>query len=158
MLTTRFASVVAFALAAVASSHVLAQEDPSAPKTRAQVQAELLEAQRTGDILAPGDTGKRLNELYPGRYPAKPAAQGVARPEVKAELTEAQRRGDVPSLYEPGKTLNELSPNRYPAKPAAQSGVTRAEVKAELIEAQRQGEVTPLGEWGRKSNELYRGQ
>ncbi len=36
-------------------------------KTRAQVQAELAEAIRTGDIVG-DESGKKLNELYPGRY------------------------------------------------------------------------------------------
>ena len=36
--------------------------------TRDQVLAELKEAQRNGDLLD-GKTGKRLNELYPNRYP-----------------------------------------------------------------------------------------
>jgi hypothetical protein len=38
-------------------------------KTREQVKAELAEAQRTGDIIADGESGKKLNELYPSRYP-----------------------------------------------------------------------------------------
>jgi hypothetical protein len=48
-------------------------------KTRAQVQAELSEARRTGDIVASKDvgvdeytasTGRKLNELFPNAYPA----------------------------------------------------------------------------------------
>ena len=38
--------------------------------TRAEVKAELAEAIRTGDIVAEGDSGKKLNELYPNRYRA----------------------------------------------------------------------------------------
>lgn len=37
-------------------------------KTRAQVKAELAEALRTGDIVAGGESGQKLNELFPGRY------------------------------------------------------------------------------------------
>jgi hypothetical protein len=40
--------------------------------TREQVQAELIEAQRTGDIVEPW-TQLKLNELFPSEYPAKPA-------------------------------------------------------------------------------------
>ena len=71
-LTTPMAYAVGFALLAGAAGHALAQDqDSSAPKTRAQVQAELLEAQRTGNIIALGhNSGKMLNELYPDRYPA----------------------------------------------------------------------------------------
>ena len=37
-------------------------------KTREEVQAELREAIRTGDMLADGDSGMKLRELYPQRY------------------------------------------------------------------------------------------
>jgi hypothetical protein len=39
-------------------------------KTHAEVKAELAQALRTGDIVADGDTGKKLNKLIPNRYPA----------------------------------------------------------------------------------------
>ena len=39
-------------------------------KTRAQVQAELVEAQRTGYVMD-AKSGKMLNELYPNLYPAR---------------------------------------------------------------------------------------
>jgi hypothetical protein len=42
--------------------------------TREQVQAELIEAQRNGDIIEPW-TQKKLNELYPSEYATKPADQ-----------------------------------------------------------------------------------
>jgi len=42
-------------------------------KTRAEVRAEYLEALRTGDIVANNETGEKLNELYPRRYPMKAA-------------------------------------------------------------------------------------
>jgi hypothetical protein len=38
--------------------------------TREQVQAEMIQAQRTGDIVEPW-TQKKLNELYPSEYPTK---------------------------------------------------------------------------------------
>ena len=43
----------------------------SSGKTRAEVRAELAEAQRTGDIVADAETGRKLNELYPNRFPLK---------------------------------------------------------------------------------------
>ena len=153
-LNTQLAGVVVCAMTAVAAGSALAQEqDMSAPKTRAQVQAELLEAQRTGDILAYGNSSKKLNELYPGRYPAKPAAPGLARAEVKADLLAAQREGEVMALGDSGKKLNELYPSRYPARTAA-SGVTRAEVKADLLAAQRRGDLI-MDDSGTKPNALY---
>lgn len=63
-------SSLTLALAALAAGNVLAA-DPAASNTREQVRAELLEAQRTGDIISAGETSQKLNELYPNRYPKK---------------------------------------------------------------------------------------
>ena len=43
-----------------------------AGKTRAQVEAERLEAVRTGDIVSTleGYGGQKLNEIFPGQYPS----------------------------------------------------------------------------------------
>jgi hypothetical protein len=64
MKTTRIltltAFTAAFALAGAAHADAL---------SRSQVQAEALEAARTGDVLD-YEMGKKLNELYPGAYPA----------------------------------------------------------------------------------------
>ena len=70
--------------------------DASTPITRGQVKAELAEAVRTGNILADGETGMKMNELFPGNYPAKAAVQGKTRDQVKGEVTEANRTGTMP--------------------------------------------------------------
>ncbi len=48
---------------------------PAAPaaggKTRAQVQEELREAIRTGDMPANDETGRRMKDVNPGLYPKK---------------------------------------------------------------------------------------
>ena len=110
---TSYASAIVFALSALASGYAaagdhggrgyqLSESDASASfvstKTRAEVLAELAEAQRTGDIVANvgnSNSGKKLNELYPERYPAKPAVQGKTRAQVLAELAEAQHNGEL---------------------------------------------------------------
>jgi hypothetical protein len=107
-LTTRLHAALAAALALTSFNAAWAQS--SEPKTRDQVRAELLEAQRTGDIMADGETGKKLNEVFPGAYPAKLGTAGLTREQVKAELIEAQRRGDVMVDGESGRKLNELYP------------------------------------------------
>ena len=84
--------------------------------TSEQVRAELLEAQRSGDLVAVGESGKKLNELFPGNYPAKTATVVTSREQVRAELREAQRTGDIASFSETGKKLNELFPGQYPKK------------------------------------------
>ena len=69
-----------------------------ADTSRDQVQAELAQAIRAGDMLAPGNRGQKLNELYPNRYPAKQALTGLTREQVKAELAQAVRAGDIPEF------------------------------------------------------------
>lgn len=133
-------TALTLSLAALAAGNAWAA-DASAPKTRDQVRAELVEAQRTGNIMAQGNSGKLLNALYPSRYPAQAAAQGYTRAQVQAELEEAQRSGNILATGNSGssgKLLNELYPSRYPTKVAAQ-GLSRAQVVAELEQAQRSG-------------------
>ena len=74
-MNTRITSAIVLALASLSAGHAMAA-DPSAPKTREQVKAELAEAIRTGDILADVDSGgnRKMNEVYPQRYPLKAAA------------------------------------------------------------------------------------
>lgn len=142
----KYLSTLTLALAALAAGNALAA-DAAAPQTRDQVRAELLEAQRTGDILADSESGKKLNELYPSQYPAKVVVQGKTRAQVLAELAEAQRTGDMLANSESGKKLNELYPSQYPAKVAIQ-WVTRAQVLAELAEAKRSGEYEVINKQG----------
>lgn len=131
-------SILSLSLAALVAGNAFAA-DASAPKTRDQVRAELVQAQHTGDIVAQGNSGKLLNELYPNQYPAKAVAAGKTRAEVMAELEEAQRTGNIVANGNSGKLLNEVFPGQYPAKAAA-AGLTRAQVVAELEEAQRSGD------------------
>ncbi|MDT7520949.1 DUF4148 domain-containing protein [Rhodoferax sp. TBRC 17198] len=103
-----------------------------AGKTRAQVRAELAEAQRTGDIVAGKDAAadefssgafKKLNELNPAAYPAKATVTGKTRAQVRAELAEALRTGDIVADKDAsdeytaanGHKLNDIYPNLYPA-------------------------------------------
>jgi len=71
------------------SGRTLAEVNPSAyPKmpagpglTREQVRAELAEAERLGDVEAPGDSGLTMAELHPAQYAAvrAEAARNYAR-------------------------------------------------------------------------------
>jgi hypothetical protein len=101
---TSYAAILAITLSSLASGYASAEYAipdnnastiASAPsKTRAQVRAELVEAQRTGDVYADGNSGKKLNELRPDLYQTKAAVQGKTREQVKAELVQAQRSGE----------------------------------------------------------------
>ena len=125
--------------------------------TRAQVKAALADAQRTGDIVANGETGMKFNELYPGVFRAAAAVPASAsRAQVKAELVQARRTGDITENGETGAKLNEMYAHRYPTQPIV-VGKSRAEVKAELAEAVRTGDVLANGELGLKRNELSPG-
>lgn len=167
---------IALAVAALLTGH--AQAADNVGKTREQVRAELAEAQRTGDIVAPkgvGDefganNGRKLNEIYPASYPAKQAVIAKTREQVRAELMEAQRTGDIVAPKgvgdefgaNNGRKLNEIYPASYPVK-SVTTGKTRAQVRAELADAQRTGDLAVprgLGDGlsmsdGRKLNEIY---
>jgi ribosomal protein L30E len=126
----------------------------NAQLTREQVKAELAEAIRSGDMPVGGESDLKLNQLYPGRYPAKAAVAGKTREQVKTELAEAIRTGDMPAGGESGQKLNELNPQRYPAKPVY-AGKTREQVKAELADAIRTGDMPAGGESGLMLYEMY---
>src|SRR3990167_4605588 len=86
--------VIAIALAALVAGSVQAA-DPAAPKTRAEVKAELLEAQRAGDLYVGGESDMKVKELIMKRYPVKAVGEGKSRAQVQAELREAQRTGNI---------------------------------------------------------------
>lgn len=122
------------------------------PKTREQVRAELREAIRSGDVFAGGDSGLKLNELYPERYPRAAPVATRTRLEVQAELAEAIRSGAMVAAGEGETTLRDEFPGRYPALAAAPARA-RAEVVAETREALRTGDVYAAGEAATKLNE-----
>jgi len=137
------------ATALILASGLIVGNPSFAGVTREQVKAELAAAVRTGDIMAGGESGLKLNELYPNRYPAKQVQSSVTREQVKAELAAAVRTGDIMASGETGGKLNELYPSVYPAK-QVQSSITREQVKAELAEAIRTGDYVAGGESGGK--------
>src|SRR5690554_2494508 len=123
-------SAIAIAFSTLFAGQAMAAHD--APVTRAQVQAELAEAVRTGNIV-PGESGQRLNQLYPNNYPAQQTSSTVTRAQVKAELAEARRTGNI-AVSESGAKLNDLYPQNYPAQHDVASK-TREQVRTELAEA-----------------------
>jgi len=144
-----FARTATWLLLAVAASAAHAE----ASTTREQVKAELKEAIRTGDVFAAGDSGLKLNELYPERYP-RAVAQTKTRAEVKGELMAAMRDGTLVPAGEGEMSLRDEFPQRFPAV-ALTPGRTRAEVVAETREAIRNGDMVAAGESGMKLNEEF---
>ena len=155
---TSYSTALALAISTLIAGQAFAA-DTDMGKTRAQVQAELLQARATGDITAPDQlsidytsrTGAKMNEIFPARYAASAAAAPAStksRAAVIAEMAEAKRTGNVMAptqtsldyaSYGTAK-LNEIFPSRYPAV-AAVATKTRAEVRTELAEAQRTGDM-----------------
>ena len=80
---------------------------------RAQVRALLHQAQRTGDLLAPGECGLQLIPLFPGQYPHDNHAVRKTRAQVREELQAAKRTGNVLAWGESGLQLNALDHQRY---------------------------------------------
>ncbi|MBT9486774.1 MAG: DUF4148 domain-containing protein [Rubrivivax sp.] len=115
--------------------------------TRAQVLAELAEAQRTGNIVLGGETGLKANELYPQLYPAPEMPTAKTRQQVRDELAAALRSGDFIADGESGLKAHEVFPHRYPARPVVM-GKTRQQVRDELLLAIRLGDAPSLGEHG----------
>ena len=157
------ASVLAVSVVALAAGQAFAAEP--AGKTRAEVQAELAQALRTGDIATDSESfggGKKLNEVLPQNYAPKFQAAGKTRDQVQAELAEAIRTGDIgsPSPDLRGRKMNEIVPGNYPAK-AKVAGKTRTQVQAELAEAQRTGDIATDSEsagGGKKLSEAFPNQ
>lgn len=139
---------LAWAVCGLATGLSLAA-DPSKPKTRAEVKAELEEAIRTGDLPC-GEDGRKPSEVNPSRYPSKPPPQGKTREEVRAELEEAIRRGDVQCTYD-NREKHEVNPSAYPAQPKP-PGASREQVREELREAVRTGDMPVNDEGGRTTH------
>ena len=137
----------------LASTFAMGAAHAQSPLTREQVKAEYDEAVRTGDILAPGDSGMKLNEMYPNRYP-KAVVGGKTRAQVVAEYEAAVRSGDILAPGDSGMKENERYPQRYPAAQVV-AGKTREQVRAEYDEAVRTGDILAPGDGGLKLNEEF---
>lgn len=106
MTTPRIATIAAATLIAVSASLTgVAHADTGL--TRAQVKAELAEAQRTGNIRD-AETGLLLNQLFPSAYPDKVEKTVVAAPTPEKAKPVAHKNYDV--------TVFDVMAQRYPQK------------------------------------------
>ena len=87
-------SLIALALT-TASAGMAFAADASAPKTRDQVRAELMEAQRNGTLIADGQTGATFRDLNPGRYSAQTVAAQPVQPRMSMSTQVGQLQGDT---------------------------------------------------------------
>jgi hypothetical protein len=102
-------SLLILSLTAGVAGQALAA-DPDSGLSRAQVRAELAEAQRTGSIID-GESGLPRNALYPQLYPAQQKEVGKTRAQVLAELEQARAKGEL-FAEDTGMRLNELHSGR----------------------------------------------
>jgi hypothetical protein len=137
----------------LATLGIVAHAQDAQGLTRAQVRADLAQAQRSGDIEASGDLGRTLREVSPDRYPAAAASTSLTRGDVAAQLQEARRNGELP-VGDTGLTQYDIAPKNFPSHAAAQ-GKTREQVQAELAEAIRTGDIVSNNEMGERLNEMY---
>lgn len=149
IMKTRFA-----ATAWIIASGLIVGSPAFAEASFEQVKLELTTAVRNGDILAKGESGLKLNELYPARYPAKQVQASATRAQVSAELAAAARTGDIVAAGETGAKLNVLHPGLYPARQAPPT-VSRQQVKSELADAIHSGDFLVGGEVGATCKELH---
>lgn len=98
-----------FALPALANYELygngIAPEAPVSTKSRADVRAELVAAQASGEWIVNAELG--TTEAAPMQL------AGKSRAEVLAELTDAQRSGDFVVNAELGLKANQLFPHEY---------------------------------------------
>ena len=86
--------------------------DQAVSKTREQVRAELAQAQRSGDMLAFGESGLTLKQINPGAYPVATSTQvGKSREQVRDELEQARLASVTLPAVSPhaGKPLDDLA-------------------------------------------------
>ena len=99
--------------------------DQSAPLTREQVRAELMQAMRSGEMLSRGESSMTLREINPRAYPAPAATVSKTRTQVVQELNQAIRTGEMLAGGESGAKLNEITPGLYPAPAVTRSWNSR---------------------------------
>ena len=125
----------------------------AATATREQVNTQLIEAVRTGNIVVNDESDRAQNKVNPSQYPAQPVQAGYSREEVNVNLANAIRTGNIVINDESRRALNQINPGQYPSQPA-QASATRAQINAQLVEAVRTGNLAANDESGRKLNEL----
>ena len=124
------ASILILSLTAAVAGQAMAAE-PTSGLTRAQVLADLAQAQRSGNIIDTV-TGLPLNQLNPQNFTAQAPAQGKTRAQVLAELEQARANGQLAQYFE----------TDYPVNAAQGQPLSRAQVVSDLQHARAAGELT----------------
>lgn len=133
----RSASFLILSLTAAVAGHAMAAEP--AGTTRAQVLAEMADAQRSGTIIDSRSSLPR-NVLQPQQYPAQQHAAGKTRAQVLAELEQARARGEL-TEGEAGLRQNQLRPDLYASQGVQGQALTSDQVFAEMQRARAAGQL-----------------
>lgn len=135
-MNTKFIATTVIAIAAMSGASAFAQNNlygeaalvvppvsSTSNVTRAQVQAEYLQARQKGELPASPEAA----------FAAAPAAaSSVTRAQVQTEYLQARQKGELP-----------VSPEAaFAAAPSTATSVTRAEVRAQAIVAARAAQAT----------------
>lgn len=128
-------TALALVLAASFAGSAIAAEPVG--KTREQVRAELIQAQRDGTIVADLDTGAKARELNPASYPKQEVTLKTLE-QVRAELLAAQRSGDILVDFDNMLTARQVN---HVADNSAQQARSRDDVRQELREAVQNGDI-----------------
>jgi hypothetical protein len=123
----------------VVAAQVQAQ-DARSPLTRQAVQAELMRAQRAGELLAAGEAGATLKA-------APPATTAASTIEVRGRLQRDAQRGAFLAAGERGQLVDD-------GVGWVGVGKERQQVIAEFFEALRSGDLMVAGELGLTRREL----
>ena len=117
-ITSLVAAVAAFAASASFAGGIVGNTYPGDYPagqgfTAQQVQAQLAAAARDGALLAPGEAGLTMREIYTGRYAPSQVAAGASRNDVEQQLFEAIRTGDYIVGGEIGGKCKDLHPEMH---------------------------------------------
>lgn len=121
--------LIAAAVLALTASHAAFAQDAAAPKTRAEVLAELQQARADGTL--------ETRNNFHGVHLRQSSESGKTREQVKAELAAARADGSLLALQNYEGVATDL---------AFASAKTRAEVRAEVQQAIASGEHLSRGD------------
>lgn len=125
-------SAIAIAFSTLFAGQAIAAD--TAPVTRAQVKAELVEAINNGYTVVT-ESGRLAKDVFLNNYPA-PQAESLTREQVRIELAQAAANGEL-IVTESGRLAKDVYPANYTQESSV--GKSREEVRQELAEAIESG-------------------
>lgn len=125
-------SAIAIAFSTLFAGQAMASD--TAPITREQVKAEIVQAVNNGYNVVT-ESGHLAKDIFSSNYPT-PQVESLTREQVRAELTETIASSNV-IASESGQRANQVFSSNYTQE--ASAGKSREEVRQELAEAIENG-------------------